>query len=331
VSSEIPRLLRELAREQAGLVSRQQALKSGMSVGAIHALIKSGRWQIRYRGVYLTFTGPLARNAELWAAVLYAGNGARLSHETAAEVIGLTDRRWPGIQLSIPSSRRVVPVEGVIIHNSSYNGQIWRPPPGVPPHTSEEHTVLDLVDAAASLDEVIGWVTRALAKPVTSEPHLRRAMAERKQLRWRRELDEIITAAVGGAHSALEYLHDRDVQRAHGLPPAKKQVPFRKPDGTEGRLDRYYPEYRLVIELDGKQYHPAERRGQDQDRDNANAVIGSTLRYGWDDVTRRACEVARQEAEALRRRGWTDTLKPCSPTCRATARSRPVRLAPHSA
>jgi hypothetical protein len=331
VSSEIPRLLRELAREQAGLVSRQQALKCGMSVGAIYAWIKSGRWRIRYRGVYLTFTGPLARNAELWAAVLYAGNEARLSHETAAEVLGLTDRRWPGIQLSIPSSRRVVPVAGVIIHNSSYNGQIWRPAPGVPPHTSEEDTVLDLVDAAASLDDVIGWVTRALAKPLTSEPHLRRAMAERKQLRWRRELDEIITAASGGAHSVLEYRHDRDVQRAHGLPPAKKQVAFRRSDGSEGRLDRYYPEYRLVIELDGKQYHPAERRGQDQDRDNANAVTGSTLRYGWDDVTRRACEVARQEAEALRRRGWTDTLKPCSPTCRATGRSRPVRLAPHSA
>lgn len=324
MSSEIPRDLQGLARKQGGVVSRRQALNSGMSAGEITAKIKFGRWRVAYRGVYVTFTGPLKRNGQLWAAVLYAGQGARLSHESAAEVIGLTDTQLSQIQVSIPAGRRVTPVEGVIIHRSSGTGQIWRPPPGFPPHTSEEDTVLDLVHAADNLDDVIGWVTRAMAKPFTSEAFLREAMAGRKQLRWRRELDEIIPAAAGGSHSLLEYRHDRDVQRAHGLPPAKKQVPFRKPDGTRGYLDRYYPEYRLVIELDGKQYHPGERRGQDQDRDNANAVTGSTLRYGWDDITRRACEVALQEAAALRRRGWADTLKPCSPACRATYPVRPV-------
>lgn len=318
MTSELPRRLRELAGNQAGVISRQQALTSGMSAGAITARIRFGRWRAIRRAVYITFAGPATREAQLWAAVLYAGRGARLSHETAAEIIGLTDRKWPTIHVSIPSERRVTPIEGVIIHTSSHNGIIWRPPPGVPPHTSEEDTVLDLVHAAANLDDVLGWVTRALAKPLTSEPLLRRAMVERKQLRWRRELDEIITAAAGGAHSVLEYRHDRDVQRAHGLPPARKQVAFRKPDGTRGYLDRYYPEYRLVIELDGRQYHPGERRDEDRTRDNANAVTGATLRYGWNDVTRRACETALQEAEALRRRGWMDTLKPCSPSCRAS-------------
>jgi hypothetical protein len=309
---------------QAGVVSRQQAIKSGMSAGEIRARIKFGRWRVLHRGVYATFTGSLTRDAQLWAAVIYAGPGARLSHETAAEIVGLTSGRSPNIQVSIPPRRRVVAVAGVVIHTSSYNGQIWRPPRGVPPHTSVEDTILDLVHAASNLDDVIGWVTRAIARSVTSEQHLRTAMAARKQLRWRRELDEIIKAASGGAHSVLEYRHDRDVQRAHGLPAAKKQVPFRKPDGARGYLDRYYPEYRLVIELDGKQYHPEERRGQYQDRDNANAVTGSTLRYGWGDVTRRGCEVARQEAEALRQRGWTGTITPCSPTCRATYSPRPV-------
>lgn len=324
MSSEIPRRLQELARGQAGVVSRKQALAFGMSVGEINARLKFGRWRAVHRAVYLIHAGPLTRNAQLWAAVLYAGPSARLSHETAAEILGLTDRKWPQIQVSVNPERRVARVAGVTIHTSSRNGRIWRPPLGVPPHTSEEDTVLDLVDAAANLDDVIGWVTRALAKPITSERHLRDAMAERKQLRWRRELGEVITAAVGGAHSVLEYRHDRDVQRAHGLPVPQKQVPFRKPDGTRGFLDRYYPAYRLVIELDGKQYHPDERRGHDQERDNANAVTGSTLRYGWDDVTRRACEVARQEADALRRRGWTGDLKPCSPSCRAAYPARPA-------
>lgn len=193
MSSEIPRPLQELARIQGGVVSREQALACGMSVGQINARIKSGRWRAVHRAVYSTHAGPLARNAQLWAAVLYAGRSARLSHETAAEVLGLVGPQWPLIQISVDPERRVAPAAGLIIRTSACNGRIWRPPPGMPPHTTEEDTVLDLVDAATNADDMIGWVTRALAKPITSEPHLRRAMAERKQLRWRRELDEVIT------------------------------------------------------------------------------------------------------------------------------------------
>ena len=110
------------------------------------------------------------------------------------------------------------------------------------------------------------------------------------------------------------------MQRAHGLPEPVKQAKFLKPDGGGGYRDRCYPEYgRLVIELDGKRFHPDEQRGRDRERDNQAAVTGSTLRYGWNDVTRKACETAEQEAAALRHRGWTGTLTPCSPSCRAVS------------
>src|SRR6185437_14314851 len=89
MSGQVPPGLREIARCQGGVVTRQQALRTGMTAGAIVAKIKYGRWRQLYRGVYATFTGPLSRQARLWAAVLYAGNGARLSHETAAELHGL--------------------------------------------------------------------------------------------------------------------------------------------------------------------------------------------------------------------------------------------------
>ena len=111
--------------------------------------------------------------------------------------------------------------------------------------------------------------------------------------------------AAGGTHSVLEYRHDRDVQRAHGLPEPVKQARFRKPDGTNGYRDRYYPEYGgLVIELDGKRFHRDEQRDRDQERDNQVAVTGSTLRYGWSEVTHKTCETAKQEADALRNRGF---------------------------
>jgi hypothetical protein len=297
-----------------------------MSVGEIYAKVKSGRWRPEHRGVYRTFTGPIERNAQLWAAVLYVGRGARLSHWTAAELNGLTDRQDPVIQVKIPPGRRIVPPKGVIVHISSTVGLLWRPPRGLPPFTLPEETVIDLVHAATDLDDVVAIVAGAFGRRLVREAELRKEAASRQRLRWRHDLEEIVSACSSGTHSVLEYRHDRDVQRAHGLPLAKKQVPFRKTDGTKGFHDRCYIEYRLVIELDGKRYHPDEHKGRDQDRDNGNAVSGSTLRYGWSDVTRKACETAKQEADALRNRGWTGTLKPCSPTCRAvTGAEQPQR------
>jgi hypothetical protein len=318
MSNEMPASLREQARYQAGIITRKQALLSGISSNAIVSKVKQGRWQQVYAGVYATFTGPVARDAQLWAAVLYAGPGARLSHGTAAELIRLADRRSPLIHVTIPARRRVVSPTGVVIHRSAVLQVNWRFARGIPPHTFAEETIVDLVQAATDLDDVIAYVTGAFGRNLTSEARLRSEVDGRKKLRWRGNLDQIIPAGAGGTHSVLEYRYDLDVAQAHGLPAARKQLPFIKPNGGRGYRDRCHEEYGLVIELDGKQFHPDERRGADEDRDNHAIATGrATLRYGWIDVTQRACETARLEADALRSRGWTGTLKPCSPACRA--------------
>jgi Transcriptional regulator, AbiEi antitoxin len=319
MSNDIPPGLSDVARFQAGVVSRQQALRSGMSRSAITSKVKRGRWRQVYSGVYAAFSGPVGRDAQLWAAVLYAGKGAQLSHETAAEVNGLSDRQSRLIHVTIPAGRRVKQPPGVKIHLSAYLDVKARFPRGVVPHTLVEETVIDLVETAGSFDEACGWVTAAFGRRLTGEGPLRATLAARKKLRWRGQLDEMIIAAAGGAHSLLEFRYDRDVERAHGLPRAARQVPFTKPDGSRGFRDRYYGAYGLVVELDGRQAHPAERRGQDRSRDNdATAGGGSTLRYDWDDVTRRACRTAAQVARSLASRGWKGQPRPCSPACPAT-------------
>jgi hypothetical protein len=326
VTSEFPAKLSILVRNQIGVVTRPQALEAGLTRSAVQTKVASARWQTIYPGVYATFTGPLTRQAELWAAVLYAGQGAYLSHETAAEISRLTDKPSALISVTIPQERKVKAPSGIVIHRSAREAMIWRPPK-IPPYTIAEETIIDLVHAATSIDAVAALVTSAFGRRLAVEATLRLVAADRRKLRWRRDLDEIITSGAGGAHSLLEFRHDRDVQRAHGLPAPVRQARFRRPDGTWGYRDRLYPEYGgLAIELDGKRFHPDERRGYDQDRDNAAAVAGVTLRYGWIDVTALACESARQEADALRNRGWTGELKPCSADCRAVGPSSPVAL-----
>jgi hypothetical protein len=325
VKSDLSDRLRAQAFNQAGVVTRAQVIDSGMSPKALEWRLKTGTWLAIYPGVYVTFTGSANRAARLWAAVLYAGEGAHLSHETAAEINKLTDGQSRAIHVTIPAHRRIAPPEGVMIHRSSQQPMVWRPP-WFPPYTIAEKTIIDLIQTAVAEDDVIALVTAGFNRKLLTEPYFRAVAEAHKKLRWRRELDEIITMAAGGTHSPLEYRHDRDVQRAHGLPEPARQAKFAKPDGSVGYRDRCYPQYGgLVIELDGRRFHPDERRGLDQERDNQAAVTGSTLRYGWTDVTRRACETARQEAEALHHRGWAGQLRPCSPDCRAVAGRAAVR------
>jgi hypothetical protein len=294
-------------------------------VGTIKYRISSGRWQQVHPGVYTTFTGASGRNAQLWAALLWAGPGAMLSHETAAELQRLAEKPVQVIHVTVPGQRRVRPVPGVSIHRSGRAlAAVERD--SNPPLTSVEETVLDLTQAALGFDDVCGWVTRAFARDLTDEGRLRAAMRQRPRLRWRNDLHELIAAAASGDHSVLEYRYDRDVERAHGLPEPVRQAPFADPDGRRGRRDRVYRQYGVVVELDGRLGHGPEDQWRDKDRDNAAAVDGhQSLRYGWEHVRWHPCATALQVATVLKVHGWDGWPRPCSPGCpveRALARQR---------
>lgn len=320
MGNSVPSALRGIVADQTGMVSRRQALRAGLARSTIDSKVKHGLWQQVHLGVYATFTGEIDWNRRLWAAVLYCGPGALLSHETAAEVLRLTDRRVPVIQVSIPASRRVRAPQGVRIHRSSVDYPRWRPLRGIPPHTFYADTVIDLAAAADNRDEVVAWISRGIARNLVTKAELKAAMAARGRLRWRDQLDELIGTVAGGSHFPLEYRYDHDVERAHGLPAGTRQAEFAKPDGTRGFRDRCYEKYGLIVELDGAGYHPAEQRGRDQARDNeAAATTGATLRYGWADVTAAPCDTAGQVYRALRTRGYPGAIRACSPGCRAVS------------
>jgi hypothetical protein len=312
---ELPSTLRYVAQNQGGVVSRSQAIRAGLSPGMIKFRVRSGRWRQIHAGVYATFSGDLTRRTRLWAAVLSAGPGAALSHETAAELHRLADKPAEMIHLTVPAGRRVSAAEGVCLHRS---GRVTEAVQAntYPPRTRVEETVLDLTQTATTFDDVCGWVTRAIARELTDETRLNAAMSARPRLRWRADLQELIVAAAGGDHSVLEFRYHRDVERAHGLPESVRQVPFVTPGGRRGRRDRVYDEYGVVVELDGRLAHPAENHWQDKTRDNAATADGKqSLRYGWSQVKWQPCETAAEVARVLRLNGWDGSPRTCSPGC----------------
>jgi very-short-patch-repair endonuclease len=251
--------------------------------------------------------------------VLSVGQGAALSHETAAEVHGLIDKPIGLIHISVPAGRRPGrggKIRGVIIHRSRCLTPEWQPPWRLP-RTSIEDTVLDLIAAARTFDDAYGWISRAVGRQLTTPQSIGKALAARPRMRWRAWLTAALQDAADGVHSPLERHYVRGVERAHGLPEARRQARRRHASGVK-YLDNLYEEQDVCVEVDGIAAHPPESRWRDARRDNANLAQGTqTLRYGWPDVTENRCRTAAEIAKVLRRRGWQGTLRRCGPGCKA--------------
>jgi hypothetical protein len=302
-------------REQSGVFSRRQAMAAGMSANSIDARVRRGTWQTVYPGVYRLDTGDLPRKARLWAALLYAGRGAVLSHRTAAHIAGFASSPGAEIHITIPVERRVRPQAGMRIHRSPRvfsSALIYENPP----RTSDEETLLDLTESSNNFDEVYGWISDAISSGAVTALGLQAAMEVRSKLVWRSELTVMIDAAVRGDNSVLEHRYSRDVERRHKLPVSARQVPFTKPDGTIGRRDREYTEFGVVVELDGQLGHTGSGVSSDRARDRAAAVLGkSTIRLGWREVRFAACATAAEVASVLRNHGWTGAPRACGIAC----------------
>jgi hypothetical protein len=309
---------------QSGIVSRGQALHHGLTDDLIENRLRSGRWRAVQRGVYATFTGRLSREAELWAAVLRAGPGAVLSHQTAAELLGLTGERSALIHLTVPPRRHPGPIRGAVAHQSRRVTSATHPVQ-LPPRTRVEDTTIDLTQSAATFDEAYDWICRAISGRLTTAARLRAALDVRPKVRWRTGLIIALAEAGSGVHSILERRYVRNVELPHGLPAATRQA--RTARGPRSRyVDNLYEEVGLAVELDGQAAHGLAQRRADMRRDNAHAAAGIlTLRYSWADVTERPCAVAQQIAEVMASRGAPVSLRPCTSTCPIPAhRSMPA-------
>src|SRR5688500_13712794 len=208
---------------QHGVVTRGQALASGVTLGAIRRRIQAGKWRRLYPGVYVTFTGPVPRSARLWAAVLRAGPGAMLSHETAAELAGLLDQATDVVHVTIPATRRAQWGSGLRCH-LSVRARVAMHPTRQPPQTRIEETVVDLTQTARGVNQALAWGTRACARRLAAVERLQAAFGARERLRWGRELKAALDDIGSGCHSTLELEYLRRVERPHRLPVARRQM-----------------------------------------------------------------------------------------------------------
>ena len=300
-----------VARPQAGAVSVRQLLDRGADRAWIRRQVDAQRWQRLHDGIVVTHAGPLPWRTRAWAALLYAGPGAAISHASAAHLHDFRTQPPRVIEVSIPHDRRATATPGIVLRRRAP----MPPCGGRPRRTWRGDTVVDLVAAARSDDDAVGWVCDAV-RAGARLPEIADAMARRSRMRNSALLRDLLHEVAAGIESPLERRYHRDVERRHGLPRAELQV-RQVVGGIWIRADAVYRGLRVRVELDGALAHPDGRTDGDTWRDNAVLIARGeiTLRYRWRHVAATPCATAGQVAAALTAGGWSGRPRACGPGC----------------
>lgn len=266
-----------LAAEQHGVVARSQLLQAGFSVDAIKGRVRAGRLHRIHRGVYAVGHRVLTREGRWTAAVLACGDGATLSHATAAAAWDL--RRNEGlIHVTVRGSRQSP--RGVKLHRS----------PTMPAHdittirgipvTRPERTIVDLARTMCADD----------LEPVVDAAD-KRGLVDFTALRSARSASpKAVLRAYDPAPTRSE-LERRFLRlcKTHGIDKPETNVLI------GGYLvDFVWRDRRLIVEVDGYRYHRAPSRFErDRERDVQLGLAGwRVLRFTWRQVTTREGWVA---------------------------------------
>lgn len=311
-------LLRACADLQAELVTIIQCRAVGLTDDAVRWRVNSRRWVRVHSGIYLTKPGRSGIDLAHWAALLRADPGiariplgmdhvpqAALSGESAACEWGLLTPAPARVQLIVPARRRVGSWPGVTVLRRRDFDRVMASFGA--PRTTLRATILDCAEHGDA-DAALAWVAKAVQSRRATVDQLRMELSERSRHRHRPLLRECLAVVATGAESTAEVRYIRDVERAHGLPVGLRQL-----TSVAGRHDNRYPDFRLIVEVDGRLGHERwSDRVRDGRRDRIVAADGThTTRVFWSDVAITPCMTAVELAAILKVGGWSGAAKPC--------------------
>lgn len=290
--AEVEKVIATLAGRQHGVVVRGQLLAYGLSKHHVQRRLDTGQLVPMHRGVYRA--GPVASpRAREMAAVLACGEGAVLSHETAARLFGLK----PGapssrpIHVARPTGTRRRP--GVRLHRlpTLSAGDVMKFD-GLP-ITTPPRTLWDLASTnSRGLEKVFAsGLDRGLVRQSALQGLLRRHDGAPGSRAVRRLLEADPALTRSPAEDRLQ-----ELIREAGLPEPRTNVMV---EGLE--VDCYWPDGGVVVEVDGFAYHgSAAAFERDRSRDRRLVASGRTVvRITWQQMEQAPLRVIAELAQAL--------------------------------
>jgi hypothetical protein len=277
-----------LARQQHGVAARRQIERLGIGNHAIAHRLANGRLHTIHAGVYAVGHTALTLRGRWMAAVLFCGDGAVLSHWTAAALWGI---RNPGSgKIEVTSPRKSRSTERIRRHFGRVPADECTVEDGIPV-TSPMRTVLDLASVAKphSVEGALREAEYLRLRDRLSLPDLLvRYPRHRGARSIRTALDRSREDPGGRLRSPLEELFLPFLDR-HGLPRPRVNAAVHVPASGHAPERRYevdclWPEQRQIVELDGFESH-GHRQVWEEDRSRDRRL--ATAGYAVTRVTKR--------------------------------------------
>lgn len=280
-----------ILRRQAGVISRTQAIRAGMSARQIHGRLAGRRWVPLHPGVFLTADRELTDEGRVRAAVLWAGEPVTLSAIAAAWWHGLWLDPPSIVELTVPASRYPRARAGIRLRRRDLVDadrvgvrDLWV--------TSVPLTVLEAAVALGERGSEL--LDRALQGRVRFDA-LHRAHSRNLGSRRAAAAGRLLVAAADRAASAAE-------RRLLALLRAADVGGWRQHYRIDGyELDLAFADHRVAVEVDGWAWHSDARAFRnDRQRQNSLVLAGWTvLRFTWHDLSQRPERVITEIQAAL--------------------------------
>ena len=283
-----------IAASQHGMITSAQLEQSGFGPNTLTRRVE-GEWLVRVHiGVYRLgpFGGPFA---DEMAALLACGERAVISHWSAAGVLALR-------------ARPIAPVDISVV------GGLSGKRPGIRPHRASSLPPSDVVlrhglritTPARTLLDLAAVVSRNTLERLTEEAQVQRLVSSR-------ELAAVVRRSAGRPgvarlRAVLDFIDEplftrsegekrlRDLCRSYALPMPRTNV---KRAGWE--VDAVWDDQRLVVEVDGRQFHDTGASFERDRRKDADLLLAGyrVLRITWRRLTREPEQVIATIAAAL--------------------------------
>jgi very-short-patch-repair endonuclease len=285
--------LHDLAADQEGLLTTAQLRHHDVSHWTQRRLIADG-WMFRLAPrVYALRGSPDTHRRRLRCGLLCLGERSWVSFEAAASLHGLDRSRAHAVEFTIERHRRPA-VLPFAVHTTTRLAAIDHVMVDGFRVMSATRTVFDLALARAHPHRIEAAIDSAVRLQLSSPEVLtRRLDGLRGSGRWGcRLVEEMIVDSGGHTHLERRFL---ELVRDAALPTPRKQVVFRAGSRHVARVDFFFEEFDVVVEVSGQKGHasPGERARDAQRRNELQDLGVRVFEYTFHDVTERSQMVRR--------------------------------------
>jgi very-short-patch-repair endonuclease len=290
----VDRATARVANRQKGLITTEQLLACGLGRGAIAHRVAAGQLHRVHRGVYVVGHTVMAPWAVELAAVLACGQGALLSHRSAAVLHQLLPPVSAAVDVTATgrSERRHA---GIRVHRVRIERRDRARRQGIPV-TAVARTVLDLAETA-TLDDTERAFDEAINRRLTTHDHLAALLARSPGRRGAKTINALLD------RDHVPGLTRREAERLLLKLIRAARLPLPRVNARIGKytVDFYWPEHGLVLEMDSHAWHTSPQKFE-TDRLRDQILDGQQIRVirsTWLQVTQEPYALVARLARSL--------------------------------